>query len=260
MEDDLEISALLSNPIFKNLLALHFNRYDRIFCLTEEQYATIIGISKHKLSVKKVFNYVEIPNKENIVKENGILNFLFLGRLIPEKGVMDAVNAVKRIESGLIRLWIVGEGYLRNEILRIKDPRIQFVGKKIGKDKYKYLEKADVFVFPSSWPEGMPYAMLEAAAYGAALIGTNIGAVNQILFNGINGFFIESGNVDMLADTMKKFLHEPTLAGKMGDESYKICKDRFSFDQLKRIYDDLFASWEKEKLKINNQMALKHKI
>jgi glycosyltransferase involved in cell wall biosynthesis len=99
---------------------------------------------------------------------------------------------------------------------------------------------------PSSWPEGLPYAMLEAAAYGAALIGTNVGSVDKILFNEVNGFFIEPGNVNMLKDVIQKFLDNPKLAKEMGKESYRICKNLFSIEHLRKIYADLFVRLEFE--------------
>lgn len=236
--------GFLTHPIFKKMMAFHFKRYDRIFCLTEEQYATMLSLTKHKNTIRKIYNYVEIPDKSELVKEKNNLNLLFLGRLTVKKGVMDAVKAVKKIRNDNLRLWIVGEGELKGEILKNCDPRIRVEGKKNGAEKKEYLQKAAILILPSSWPEGLPYAMLEAAAYGAALIGTNVGSVGKILLNEVNGFFIEPGNINMLTDVIQKFLDNPELANKMGKESYRICKRLFSIEHLIKIYADLFIKWE----------------
>jgi glycosyltransferase involved in cell wall biosynthesis len=242
--------GFLSGSISTKLLTFHFPRYDRIFCLTKEQYATMLVLCRRKESIQKIFNYVEVPDHANLDKKKDLLNLLYMGRLTSKKGVMDAVEAVKRIEGDVFRLWIIGDGELENVISQINDPRIKFEGKKIGKEKYKYLKKADVFILPSI-AESMPYALLEASAYGLALIGTNVGAVDQILFNKINGFFIEFGNIEMLADTIKIFIQNPALAREMGNESYKICQNFFSLDHLKKIYDDLFEKWDSDKSSID---------
>ncbi|GAG59611.1 unnamed protein product, partial [marine sediment metagenome] len=152
--------GFLTNPIFRKMMAFHFKRYDRIFCLTEEQYATILSLTKRKNTIQKIYNYVEIPDKAELVKEKEKLNLLFLGRLTMKKGVLDAVKAVKTIRNDNLRLWIVGEGELKGEILKNSDPRIRVEGEKKGAEKKKYLQKADILILPSSWPEGLPYAML----------------------------------------------------------------------------------------------------
>jgi glycosyltransferase involved in cell wall biosynthesis len=238
--------GLLENQIIMKIIAIIFRLYDRIFCLTDEQFTTMVKLTKNRAIVRKIYNYVEIPPKTTLVKENGLLNLLYLGRLTAKKGVIDLIQAVQHIEDDKFRLWIIGDGKLKNELYKIKDPRIKFEGKKIGNEKEKYLRKADVFILPSRWPEGMPYAMLEASAYGAALIGTKIGAVDKILFDGINGYFVKPGDVRQLSGIIKKFIQNPDLSKKMGNESYNICEKFFSFDILKNIYRNLFAKWDKE--------------
>ncbi len=236
--------GFLGNPIFMKMMAFHFKLYDKIFCLTEEQYEIILRLTRRKNVVKKIYNYVEIPDKKEIVKEKNKLNLLFLGRLTQKKGVLDAAKAVNRVKNDNLRLWIVGEGELKSKILKNKDPRIKVEGIKIDREKIEYLQKADILILPSSWPEGLPYAMLEAAAYGAALIGTNVGSVEKILLNEVNGFFIEPGNINMITNVIQKFLDDPELANKMGKESYRRCKHLFSIEHLKKIYWDLFKKWE----------------
>ena len=239
--------GFLHHPVIVKMLVYHFRRYDRIFCLTNEQYKTISSFIKNKDSIQEIFNYVEIPRKNEIIKENKKLNLLFLGRLTKAKGLLDAMEAVKKIKSDKLILWVVGEGELNSKFLKNSDPRIRFVGKKNDIEKKKYLQKADIFIFPSSWPEGLPYAMLEAAAYGAALISTNVGSIDKILINEVNGFFVDPGNINMLTTIIQKFLDNPELSNKMGQESYKRCKHLFSIEHLKKIYQKMFIEWEFDK-------------
>lgn len=239
--------GFLLYPVIAKMLAFHFKRYDRIFCLTNEQYKKISSFINNRNSIQKIYNYVEIPRESEIIKENSKLNLLFLGRLTKAKGVLDAFEAVKKINSDKLTLWVVGEGELSSKFLKNSDSRIRVVGKKNDIEKKKYLQKADILVFPSSWPEGLPYAMLEAAAYGAALIGTNVGSIDKILINEVNGFFVEPGNISMLTEVIQKFLDNPELANKMGQESYKRCKHLFSIEHLKKIYQKMFIEWEFDK-------------
>ncbi len=223
---------------FRFLLKYHLRRFNKIFCLTNEQYGAVVDILKSAKNVKKINNYVELPNERLLDKKDDVLNLLYIGRLHPLKGLREAINAIYQIKSERIRFWIIGSGELETELVQIKDERIVFLGKKIGADKETYLSKAHVFLLPS-WSEGLPYALLEAAAYGLALVGTQVGAVDQVIYHGKNGFFIKPGDVTNLKEMIEILLADREETLKMGRESRKICEERFSIQGLKQIYDKI---------------------
>lgn len=233
---------LTRNPFFKKLLKLHFSSFSQIYCLTNEQYSNVterFGCSKN---VRRINNYVDIPNEAQLNKKDDNLNLLYIGRLHPLKGIREAISAVCKVKSERIRFWIIGSGELENELVQIKDKRIVFLGEKTGSDKEAFLSKAHVFLLPS-WSEGLPYSLLEAAAYGLALVATPVGAINQVLYDGRNGYFINPGSVINLVKTIEKLLEDRSETLKMGKESRKICEERFSIKKLQKIYDKLFESW-----------------
>lgn len=226
--------------LWKRLLKFHFNRFKRIFCLTDEQYYSVLSCLDGSLRVKKIFNYVDLPHVDQLNKKDEKLNLLYVGRLHPLKGVMTAIKAVREIKDERIRFWIVGAGELENEIKRIDDPRIIFLGKKVGPEKDVIFSKAHVFLFPTSWPEGMPYSLLEASAFGLALISTRAGSIDRILFDGKNGFFVDAGDILALQKNIEKLIADRALVHRMGRESRRICEERFSLTKLEQIYDNLF--------------------
>lgn len=228
------------NLIWKAMLKVHLRRFDQIFCLTNEQFSEVSGYLGKTDKVRKILNYVNIPGLNVLKKPEGTLNLLFIGRLHPHKGIKEAIEAVSKIKDSRIRFWIMGAGELENELKHITDPRIVFLGRKVGKDKEEYLLKSHVLLLPTFWPEGLPYVLLEAASYGLALISTPVGAVNEIMENNRNGFMIKSGDVSALKQSIEKFLMDHTLAARMGRESRDICEKRFSLEVLKGIYADLF--------------------
>lgn len=234
---------LANNKVWQLLLKFYFRRFDQIFCLTNEQYSTVSMCLGHSRSVKKIYNYVDIPDKRRLNKADKNLNLLYIGRLHPLKGICEAVEAVRQIKDDRIRFWIIGSGELETELAGIYDHRIDFVGKKVGTEKSTFLSKAHVFLLPSSWPEGLPYVLLEAAAHGLALISTPTGAIDQVLSHGKNGFFVKPGDVPMLAHTIEKLLADRSMVLKMGKESRRICEERFALKNFQQIYDNLFQEW-----------------
>jgi len=235
---------LAENPVWKTFLKFNMRRFDRIFCLTDEQYEYLSNCLDSQKNISKIYNYVDIPDRFQLDKDDVCLNLLYIGRLHPQKGIRQAVSAIQQLRENKIRFWIIGAGELEKELADIKDARIVFLGKKFGGEKNSYLSRAHIFLLPTSWPEGMPYALLEAASYGLALIATPVGAINQLLFHGKNGFFVEAKNVAMIARTLHIFLTDRALTLQMGRESRKICEEHFPLRKLQEIYDGLFAKWK----------------
>lgn len=234
---------LAMNPFWQVLLKYYLRGFDQIFCLTDEQYIAVKSGLGDLRNVTKVRNYVEIPDKKLLDKSGQNLNLLYIGRLHPKKGIMDTVGAVQKLNEAKIKLWIIGSGELEAQLAKIQDPRIVFLGKKFGEDKNLFLSKAHVFLLPSSWPEGLPYALIEAAAYGLALVATPVGAVDQVLYHGQNGFFVKSGSVTSIVETIEKLLADRAETLKMGRESRRICEERFALKNLQQIYNNLFQKW-----------------
>lgn len=235
--------------IWKKLLKFHFNRFKRIFCLTDEQFNFLLSCLDGSKQVKKIFNYVDLPHADYLDKKDEMLNLLYIGRLHPLKGIMTSIEAVRRIKDERIRFWIVGEGELENEIKKIDDHRVIFLGKKVGMEKNVIFSKAHVLLFPTSWPEGMPYSLLEASAFGLALISTRVGSIDRILFDGKNGFFVDAGDVSALQNAIRTFIGDWGLVFRMGRESRRICEEHFSLTKLQQIYDELLKN-------INNENAI----
>jgi glycosyltransferase involved in cell wall biosynthesis len=220
-------------------LKYYFRTFDHIFCLTKEQYRMAAKCLGSTRALQLVPNYVEIPDVNRLDKSDQNLNLLYIGRLHPDKGILDSVRAVQQLTGNNIRFWIIGSGELERHLAALRDPRINFLGKKFGEDKNSFLSKAHVFLQPTSWPEGMPYSLLEAAAHGLALISTPVGAIDQILLHGKNGYFVEKGNIEMIRHVLQIFEANRELVVQMGKTSRKICEQRFSVDRLQVQYDQL---------------------
>jgi len=234
---------LVKSSLWQVLLKTHLRRFDQIFCLTDEQYSMLSKSLGTSIKARQVYNYVDLPDLIRLDKSDANLNLVYIGRLHPLKGIREAVEAVRQIKDDRVRFWIIGSGELETELAAIDDHRIVLVGKKVGTEKSTFLSKAHVFLLPSSWPEGLPYALLEAAAYGLALIATPVGAIDQVLSHGENGFFVKPGDVPMLVQAIENLLADRAMALKMGRESRRICEQRFALKNLQQIYDNLFQKW-----------------
>jgi len=151
-------------------------------------------------------NFIANFKKElNISKDEFI--FLYVGRLVGDKGINELVEAFYRLHNFKCKLLLVGsfESNLDrlnpSALIEIKEnPNIKYVG--FQKDVRPFLAISDVFVFPS-YREGFPNAVLQAGAMGLPCIVTNINGNNEIIQNGVNGIIIPSKNIDALVSSMR---------------------------------------------------------
>jgi glycosyltransferase involved in cell wall biosynthesis len=235
--------AFAQTCVGRMILKLHFRGFDRIFCLTDKQHQYVSEVLNDQKRIWKINNYVPIPSKDIINKPSSKLNLVYIGRLHPLKGVMEAIKAVQEINSNRVKLWIIGSGELEKDIEKISDPRIIFLGEKNGVEINQYLSLSHAILLPSSWPEGLPYVLVEAASYGLALIATRVGAVDQVLRHGENGFIVDPGDINGIAQRLEYLLENRSLLEKMAIRSLNICKEKFSITALKNIYEDLYTEF-----------------
>src|SRR5690606_32683176 len=119
----------------------------------------------------------------------------------------------------------LGSGHLKDDLkqqargLDIED-RVIFLGSITNVDEW--LARASIFAFPSI-SEGFPNALAEAMAAGLPVVSFNCDAgPNEIVVNGLNGFLVPVGNVDMLTDYMKRLVNDPSLRDFLGRNAQDI--------------------------------------
>lgn len=190
-----------------------------------------LGIKKAKVVFFENVENKQILVRENIVKENQcyVLNgagvnlerfqvsdypkenhptkFLFIGRVMQEKGVDELFEAMIQLQKKGISctLDILG-GYEENYQDIIKNYESAGWLKYHGyqKDVRPFIETAHCFVLPS-WHEGMANTNLECAASARPVITSNIHGCKEAVIEGVSGFLCEKQNADSLYEKMKKF-------------------------------------------------------
>jgi glycosyltransferase involved in cell wall biosynthesis len=78
---------------------------------------------------------------------------------------------------------------------------------------------ADIFVLPARSREGMPRALLEAAASARPLVVTDVPGCRHFVRDGVEGFVVPPDNADALADALEKLARDPDLRQRMGESA-----------------------------------------
>ena len=172
---------------------------------------------------------------------------LFVGNLNPCKGLsclLDAYETIRR-QQPEVQLVICGRG---PEEAKLKarlhaaslDSHVQFVGQ-IERPKIPdYFRACDVLVLPSL-AEGSGNVLLEAAASGKPLVGSNVNGIPDYIDHGETGFLFEKENPTDLAAKLLEILGDRNLAARMGQAARARVEREFRYDQM---IDNLLAVFE----------------
>ena len=162
--------------------------------------------------------------------EGELVRFLFIGRLMREKGIEELLCAMEQLYQKCpnIRLDIVGryEEDYESELQEIQAHGfVKFHG--YQRDVRPYIRQAHILVLPS-YHEGMANALLEAAAMGRPLITSKVSGCMEAVRDGETGFLCESQDVHSLTEKMERFIHLPYEQKKqMGLRSHEFVAERF---------------------------------
>lgn len=169
----------------------------------------------------------------------GVPVFLFASKLQTRKRCIDLVEAFQRVApphatAQKAYLVIAGDGeertYIQNRIRDTEASNMRMLGFQNQSDLPRLFDLCDVFILPSIHePWGLIVNEVMNAAR-AVVVSDQVGCAPDMVSDGVNGFVFPALSVDGLADVLRRFLDDPTLAPRMGKESAKIIND-FSFEQ-----------------------------
>lgn len=130
--------------------------------------------------------------------------FVYLGRLVPEKGVATLIKAAARAR---VPLRIIGTGSEEPQLRALAAQvggETEFLGYLTGAALRSALAGTRAVVVPSEWYENAPLSVMEAAALGLPVLGADIGGIPELIRHGQTGFVFQSGSVDALAALLEQ--------------------------------------------------------
>jgi len=152
---------------------------------------------------------------------SGVPTILFVGRLMPEKGILDLIRAVAELNRSMpCRLLVAGDGPSASDASDLADglgigDRVALLGYASESGLMLCYREADVFALPTYYAEGFPTVILEAMSAGLPVVTTaHRGAVDR-LEEGINALFVSPRHPVALADALGRILRDDPLRAAM---------------------------------------------
>jgi glycosyltransferase involved in cell wall biosynthesis len=193
-------------------------------------YGNVKGVDMERFSRR-----ADVMEVAKTIKKEGIFTFVFVGRIVGDKGINELVEAFIRLlqEKYETRLILVGpyEENLDPVSTLTKEridstPQIEAVGPIFNDNLLPYYAASDCFVFPS-YREGFPNTVMEAGAMGLPCIVTDINGSREIIVDGKNGVVIPSKDTDALYKAMKNMIEDQAAYSKMSDNARPMIESRF---------------------------------
>lgn len=173
----------------------------------------------------------EVMRIASNIRHEGTFSFLFVGRIVKEKGIDELCHAMNKLINCNVRLLMVGQfedsiDPISNQARELIDNLdvIEYVGPKYGDELLAYYAASDCFVLPS-YREGFPNTVLEAGAMGLPCIVTDINGSREIIKEGINGMIVPPKDAESLVKAMRKMLN--TDRKYMADNARGMIESRY---------------------------------
>jgi glycosyltransferase involved in cell wall biosynthesis len=219
---------------------------------------------------KTVYNGVDCHlfsgRKNRNRRIRGDVRLLFVGRNSPEKGLHILIEAFRRVVDLFpqAKLRIIGTeaippldfiialssdhavqslksfyrgGYVASLKRQSKalglNRNIRFTGFVPSRiDLVKHFQTADLFVFPSVWPETFGIPVIEAMSAELPVIASRVGGIPEIIKHGETGLLTDPGHVNSLSNAMIRLIQEADLRKRMGHEGRKRVLERFTWEHV----------------------------
>jgi glycosyltransferase involved in cell wall biosynthesis len=201
--------------------------------------------------VEVIQNAIAIVEAQDVApRENsGLpLRLAYLGRLTREKGLFEILAALDLLgKRGIVvNLTIAGAGpdaaLLENSASQLGlSQLVKFAGPVFAEDKSRLWASADVFAFPT-YRERLPYALLESMAAGVVPITTAVGAIPEVMEDGVHGVLVPPRDPQALADAIERLHRDRVMLQRMSHACQFRIREQFTVERMAHEFRALYET------------------
>lgn len=181
--------------------------------------------------------------EHNVSRER--VRIVFVGSLVPKKGLQDLLKALSAPELAQTELTVVGDGTYREHLRELGRSlslagRTQWRGVASPREVAAILRESDILCLPS-YTEGSPNVIKEAMASGLPVVATRVGGIPDLVVTEKTGLLYEAGDVDGLKHCLIILVQDHEIRRQYGEEARRIVSERgLSWDATAEDFDVIF--------------------
>ena len=234
------ISDNQNNKLYNFCYGFLFKKSYAIILSEHLKYDIIKYFEKEKIFIlPNTITNDNLKQKFNLKKTSSV-KFLFLSNLIKSKGIRELISACIKLKKQAVdfSLDIIGaegdisikdlEALIRNKNL---NDNVKVHGKVIGTKKNNFFLNCDVFIHPTK-NDCFPLVLLEALKFSKPIISTKIGAIEDMVIDGYNGYIINKCSPTLIAEKMQYFIRNKKSIKQMGLKSGEIFYQKFTLKKF----------------------------
>lgn len=204
-------------------------------------------IQKTSLSINKTQltngSGVDI-NKYSLTEQPNTSTFLYIGRLVRDKGVCEYLEACRIIKNKYkgVSCLLVGPFDTNPSAINVQDLKpyldeniIEYAGEQ--KDVKPFISSCSTYILPS-YHEGTPRSVLQAMAMGRSIITTDAPGCRETVVDGDNGFLVPVKNINAIVEKMEYLISNPDINKQMGKRSRDIAEEKYDVRKINKIIFD----------------------
>lgn len=208
-------------------------------------YGNVKGVDMERFS----------PARFVITKNPNVFTFVFVGRIVSDKGINELVEAFVKLHDKHKNARLVLVGNYEHNLDPVSDKTRQLIdtndgieacGAKYGDDLLQMYVDADCFVMPS-YREGFPNTVLEAGAMGLPSIVTDINGSREIIENEKNGLIVPAKDANALYVAMERMLIDAAVRSTMKQNARQMIKSRFEKNFVQNCQIEFYKSIEQQR-------------
>lgn len=232
----------LTYKIFNNLVDEYVGISEKCAVALSTYTGQKVNTIANAVSEAKFDGYVRKRTLEPIV------HIAMVGRLVCQKGYMTMLQALTLLDKDILerlRISIAGEGdaQYKNDLLNFirhnnLSSIVEFIG--VVRNIPEFLYKADIFLM-SSWFEGLPIALTEAAISGLPCIVTDVGGCSEVIIKSKNGVAVPAENPQKIAEEITRFVLSKTLIEEYSTNAIDNAH-KYSISKAAQLHLDLYNS------------------
>lgn len=240
--------SMIGSASLAGMIALHDalgtwqHKVARFIALTEFARDKFIaaGLPAGRVVVKPNFAQPPFPGNsgEPVPRESA----LYVGRLSPEKGVGVLVDAWQGMD---VLLTIIGDGPERAALEARAGPHVHFLGHRDSSFVQEAMRAAALLIVPSIWFEMFPMTVVEAMANGTPVLASAVGALAEIVADGVNGLHFRVGDAADLRRMAQVAFSDRAALSTLGRQARAAYEEKLSpavcLADLERIYRDAIS-------------------
>ena len=156
----------------------------------------------------------------------------FVGRIIPEKGVAELIQAFSAAQLIDCALLIAGDGPLLAQLQANCPPNVYLLGSTPYAQAMQLLAQADLYCLPTYYAEGFPTTFLEAAACGCAILTTRTGGSDELLPDESYGMQLPITEVSALTTALQQCMQSTEWRNKAAEKTQQRLQSLFTWDAV----------------------------